>query len=130
MTRLSLRRGDNSLEPDVVELSGKVAIGHRVADRLEAEVLSPSVRLPLKDLTEEHRLLYEGLDGCTWILEVSTDTEYTMEDVWNPSTIGNMDPETLKEFDLPKVDTSAFIEFCTSILNITDMKVPEYTNPD
>ena len=70
--------------------------------------------------------MYGGCDGCTWILEVSTDTDYTMEDIWSPESMGNIDPETLKRFNLPKVDTKWFIEFCDTLLKTADMKVPEY----
>lgn len=123
--RIQLRRGKDSLEPGDVELAGKVVMGERIAKNLEAEVIEPSVRKPLGSLTHEQRQMYEGMGGCTWILEVSTETDYTMEDVWSPESIGNMDPKILEEFKLPKVDTKGFIEFCDSLLKISDMKLPE-----
>lgn len=116
-----------SLEPGDVELAGKVIVGDRIAHNLESEAVNPEVRNPLNDLTEEQRAMYGGLDGCTWILEVSTETDYTMEDIWSPETISNIDPKILKKFDLPKVDTQWFVKFCDSLLEISDMKVSGYS---
>jgi hypothetical protein len=125
ITRLNLRSANNSLEPGDVELSGKVAVGSRIARRLEADAIDPSVRKPLGSLTDEQRQIYQGMDGCTWILEVATETDYTMEDVWSPESIGNMDPKILEKFKVPKVDTKWFIDFCDTLLKISDMKVPD-----
>jgi hypothetical protein len=123
--RIELRRVKDSLEPGDLELAGKVVVGERIAKNLEAEVIEPSVRKPLGSLTDQQRQVYQGMDGCTWILEVSTETDYTMEDVWSPESIGNMDPKDLEELKLPKVDTKWFIEFCDSLLKLSDMKLPE-----
>lgn len=125
ITRLNLRSANNRLEPGDVELSGKVAVGSRIARRLEADAIDPSVRKPLGILTDEQRQMYQGLDGCTWILEVATETDYTMEDVWSPESIGNMDRKILEKFKLPKVETKWFIEFCDSLMKISDMKLTE-----
>ena len=126
ITRLRFRRVNDRWEPSDVELSGKVVVGNRIAKNLEADVIDPSIRKPFGSLTEEQRGMYGGCDGCTWILEVSTDTDYTMEDIWSPESMGNINPETLKRFNLPKVDTKWFIEFCDTLLKTADMKVPEY----
>lgn len=130
ITRLSLRRLDNSPEPGPIELTGKIAIGDRLAKRLEADAVDPSIRLPLRQYSEKQRQLLQPLDGCTWILEVSTDKDYTMEDVASPEWMGHPDPEIIDEFNLPKVDTSFFIEFCEKLLDVTDLRVPENGAPE
>lgn len=130
ITRLGLRKVDNRLEPGDVELSGKVLVGKRTARNLEADAIQPEIRKPLSHLTKEQRDLYGGFDGCTWILEVSTDTDYTMEDIWSPGEEASIDPEILKKFNLPKVDTQWFVKFGESLLDISDMKVPEHPIPD
>lgn len=125
--RLSLRKNaTNSPEPGKVELSGKITIGKNDAKRLEQELRFDVVRQPLKKLTNDQRLAYQGLDGCTWILEVATDKDYTMEDIWSPKLIGNIDPKILAENNLPKVNTKRFIEFYTMVLEMTDMKPSDY----
>ncbi|MCP5546370.1 MAG: hypothetical protein H7A50_03250 [Akkermansiaceae bacterium] len=130
ITRLSLRRIDDGLEPGPIELTGKVAIGDRLAKRLEADAVDPDIRLPLRQYTEKQRQLLQRLDGCTWILEVSTDRDYSMEDVSSPEWMGNVDPKLRDEFNLPKVDTSFFIEFCETLLNLTDLRAPENGAPE
>jgi len=126
ITRLSLRRVDNSLEPNTVELTGKVVIGDRIAQQLEAAAIDPYIRLPLRKYTDNQIQLLQALDGCTWILEVSTDKNYTMADVANPEWMGNIDPKMREELNIPKVDTTAFIYFCNYLLKITDMQLPTY----
>lgn len=128
--RIQLRRTTYGWEPDEVELAGKVLIGNRIANRLEADVIEPEIRKPLSHLTKEQRGLYGGGDGCTWILEVSTDKDYTMEDIWSPESISDIDPELLEKFKLPKVETKWFIEFCDALLKYTDMKLPESRSID
>jgi hypothetical protein len=124
--RLNLLVVNSSTEPGEVELTGEVVVGERIARVLEDAVIIPKVRQTLGELTERQRLGYLGFDGVTFILEVSTDTDYTMEDLWSPESIGNTDPEILKKFNLPKVDTKPFIEFRDYLLKITDMKIPFY----
>ena len=126
ITRLDLLRNEgDELEPGKVELTGKVSVGKRIARNLEADAIDPDIRTPLSHLTKEQRDLYKGCDGCTWILEVSTDTDYTMEDVWSPGMEKLLPPEYLKEHNLPKVDTQWFQEFGEKLLKITDMKESE-----
>jgi hypothetical protein len=117
---------DNSLEPNTVELTGKVAIGDWIAQRLEADAIDPYIRLPLRNCTEKQIQQLQALDGCTWILEVSTDKDYTMADVANPEWMGNIDTKMREELNLPKVDTTAFIHFCDYLLKITDMQLPTF----
>ena len=128
--RLSLKRINNSIEPDDVELSAKIKIGKIDAERFEHQVLLPEVRQALRNLTEDQRLMYQGLDGTTWILEVSTATGYTMEDIWSPSMFSRIDDKTLKKHNLPRVDAKAFIKFCNLILDKTDMKLAESGAPN
>jgi hypothetical protein len=130
ITRLSLRSVDNRLEIGPVELTGTVAISDRLARRLETDAVDQNIRLPLRQYTEKQRQLLQPLDGCTWILEVSTDKDYTMEDVSSPEWMGNVDQKTREEFDLPMVDTSLFIEFCEMLLNATDLRAPENGAPE
>lgn len=126
ITRLDLlRNAADELEPGKVELSGKVSVGKRIARNLEADAIDPDIRTPLSHLTKEQRDLYKGFDGCTWILEVSTDTDYTMEDIWSPGMEATIPPEYLKEHNLPKVDTKWLQKFGESLLEITDMKESE-----
>jgi len=125
--RIQLRRVKESLEPGEVELAGKVVVGNRIANQLESNVIEPKIRKPLSHLTKEQREMYQGYDGCTWILEVSTERDYTMEDIWSPEEIGNTDPKDLEKFKLPKVDIKWFIEFCDSLLRITDMQLPVHS---
>lgn len=125
VTRLDLLVNQaNQLEPGKVELSGKVSVGKRIARNLEADVIQPEIRNPLSHLTEEQKCLYGGLDGCTWILEVSTDKDYTMEDIWSPGAEQLLPQKVLDEYKLPKVDTQWFQKFGESLLEITDMKIP------
>ena len=130
ITRLSLRSVNNRLELGPVELTGNVIIAERHAKRLESDAIDPGIRLPLRQYTEKQRQLLASNDGCTWILEVSTDKDYTMEDVASPEWMGNVDPKTREEFNLPKVDTSFFIEFCEKLLNVTDLRAPENGAPE
>ncbi len=130
VTRLSLRSVNSRLQLGPIELSGKVAIGDLIAKQLEADALDPNIRLPLRQYTEDQRQLLQPLDGCTWILEVSTDKDYTMADVSSPQWMGNVDPKLREEHNLPKVDTRYFIEFCERLLNITDLRAPENGAPE
>ncbi len=130
VTRLSLRSVENRLELGPIELTGKVVVGDRLAKRLEADAIDPNTRLPLRQYTEEQRQLLQPLDGCTWILEVCTDSDYTMEDVSSPGWMGNVDPEVIEKNNLPKVDTRFFIEFCDRLLDVTDLKAPENGAPE
>ena len=41
-----------------------------------------------------------------------------------------MDPEILKKFDLPKIDTKPFIEFRDYLLILTDMRIPDHPVTD
>lgn len=125
VTRLDLLVNQaNQLEPGKVELSGKVSVGKRIARNLEADVIHPEIRTPFSHLTEEQRDMYGGFDGCVWILEVSTDTDYTMEDIWSPGAEKSLPQKVLDEYNLPKVDTQWFQKFGESLLEITDMKIP------
>lgn len=131
ITRLGLLRNQaDELEPGEVELTGRMWVGKRMTRILENDVIQPEIRKPYAHLTQEQRDLYGGLDGCTWILEVSTDTDYTMEDIWCPGEEAGIDPETLKEYNLPKVDTQWFRKFGETLLEITDMTVPGARIPD
>ncbi len=47
-----------------------------------------------------------------------------------PWLAGNVDPEIIQEFNLPKVDTSFFVEFCETLLDATDLKAPENGAPE
>lgn len=130
ITRVSLRSVDNRLELGGIELTGEVAIGDRLAKRFEEDAIDPSIRRPLRQYSEEQRQLLQPLDGCTWILEVSTDTDYTIEDVSSPEWMGNVDPEIMKKYDLPKVETSFFVDFCQKLLDTTDLRAPENGAPE
>jgi hypothetical protein len=130
ITRLGLRKVDGNLELGPMELTGKVAIGEHVAKQLEADAVDPNIRLPLRQYTEKQIQLLQLLDGCTWILEVSTDKAYTMADVTNPEWMGHPDPKIVEQQNLPKVDTTFFIEFCAKLLDITDLRVPENGAPE
>lgn len=124
--RLSLRIVDSSTEPDALEFTGEVVVGKRIARMLEDHVMEPKIRQPLGDLNELQRQAYEGYDGVTYILEVSTDADYTMEDLWSPETIIAIETEVRKEYNLPRIDVKPFIEFRDYLLNITDMQIPSY----
>jgi hypothetical protein len=72
------------------------------------------------------------LDGVTWILEVCTDSDYTFESVHSPEWISYITSDMgvkengLQKHNLPFTDTKRFCEFCDKILDIVDMKLPEY----
>ena len=129
ITRLGLQMENSRLELDGIELTGRVAISPRMATALESDAIDPRVRSPLLALTTDQKMLVEPLDGCTWILEVSTSEGYTMEAVNSPEWLGNLDPEIIRKHKLPKVDVKHFIEFCDTILKLTDMKLPENGAP-
>ncbi len=122
--RMSVAKGE--LEPVDIELSGMVVVGGLIARNLEQSVLEPSVRRPFGEITEIQRQAYQGLDGCIWILEVSTDSDYTMEEIWSPETIASIEPEIREKFNLPKVDMIEFIRFRDYLLEISDMQASGY----
>lgn len=132
VTRLAMREVGNSLERGEIELSGKVRIGNRIARDLEIEVMTPRIRTPLSYLTKEQKDMCEGLDGSTWMIEVSTDQDYTVEYVWTPDAI-LAEPEIFKLLERQKVnvetmadDLKTLIAFRDELLKLTDMIMPNH----
>jgi hypothetical protein len=133
VTRLQLRFVDSSYKIGDVELSGKVVVGDKIARELEAEALRPRVRTPLAILTEDQRQMCEGLDGGEWIIEVSTDTDYTVHSIWCPEGI-LAEPSIFEELKKQKVDAELIVDnlqsliaFRDRLLEISDMKMPAYS---
>ncbi|MDB9741240.1 hypothetical protein OAB00_00140 [Akkermansiaceae bacterium] len=130
--RLSLKTSKYSLAPNIVELEAKIRINKNIADNFEKNVVRDEIRQPLGSLTKRDRDMYAGVDGTTWILEVSTPSSYTMEDVANPVHYFQMaiDDKKRKELDLPKVNISLFVEFCDKLLEVSDMTYSQNGAPE
>ena len=60
---------------------------------------------------------------------MSTESDYTMEDVTSPELIVNITADERGEFGLPEVDALSFIEFCWKLLEVTDLRLPENGAP-
>lgn len=132
VTRLQLRIDNNNLQLGDIDLCGKVAVGNRIARVLEADAISPSIRNPLAGLTEVQRQFCEGLDGSTWVIEVSTDIDYTVNCIWTPEAI-LAEPLIFEELKKQKVDVNLIagnlnelILFRDLLLELTDMKMARY----
>jgi hypothetical protein len=123
--RLEMNLVNNSPEHGEVELTARVRVGDWIARSLEEQVLSPEIRTPLGNLTQDQKDWIKSLDGYTWILEVSTDTSYTMEDIWSPESIGHIEPVIRKQQNIPELDLTSFIDFGDSLFRITDLKSSE-----
>ncbi|BDS07388.1 hypothetical protein NT6N_24280 [Oceaniferula spumae] len=124
---------DKTLEPAGIELSGKVELGNRISEMLEEEVMKPRIRTPLSYLTKEQRRMTQGLDGARYVIEVSTDKDYTVESVWSPLHLIN-EMQTLKVLKQQGVDVESmvdelkkFIAFRDHLLDVVGIKEPKYS---
>lgn len=133
ITRLQLRWDNDVLHPVGVELSGKVDVGNHIAELLEDEVLRPRIRTPLSYLSKEQRQMIQGLDGTTYVIEVSTETDYTVQCVWTPEAIIT-EKALLKVLSQQKVDVKSMVDdlkkliaFRDHLLDVVGIKEPRYS---
>lgn len=124
---------DETLEPVGIELSGKVVVGNRISEILEEAVMKPRIRTPLSYLTKEQRQMTQGLDGARYVIEVSTDKDYTVESVWSPLYLIN-EKTLLKALKQQGVDVKSmvdelkkFIAFRDHLLDVVGIKEPKYS---
>ena len=124
---------DKTLEPAGIELSGKVVLGNRIANILEEEVMKPRVRTPLSYLTKEQRQMAQGLDGTRYVIEVSTDVDYTVNRIWTPEVLINQ-MQLLKVLKQQEVDVESmvdelmkFIDFRDHLLDLVGIQEPRYS---
>jgi len=125
LTRLEMILVNEHPQLGEVELTARVLVGDCIARVLEEQVLSPEIRTPLGDLSGDQRDRIKGLDGNTWILEVSTDTDYTTEDILSPWSVEHIQPKLPRERNIPELPLTSFIDFGDSLFTITDLKSSE-----
>ena len=133
ITRLQLRWDDDILHPVGIDLSGKVDIGNRIAELLEEEVVRPRIRMPLSHLAEEHKQMFLGTDGTSYVIEVSTNTDYSFSSLWTPEGIlgtkkiwEDLSQQNV-EIDSLVDDLKKFIVFRDLLLDLVGLKEPRYT---
>lgn len=133
ITRLQLRWVNDVLEPAGVELNGNVEVGNRIAELLEEKVVTSRIRTPLSYLTKEQKQMVQGLDGTTLIIEVSTEKDYTVNEIWTPEAIIS-EAKLLEVLRQQQVDVESmvddlkkFIAFREYLLDIVGIKEPRYS---
>lgn len=91
-------------------------------DKLRALIKVDYARQPLKDVKPENRDLLSGLDGSSWILEVSDAEGYTSEEVSNPTFRAETNEEDVKrQIDEMGFHLDAFVAVCKYLIQFAPM---------
>ena len=127
--RISIHSTEEGQTYGPLELSGKVPISKHRSKGLESKARKKSIRMPYREFTHEDVKKLHGIDGYTWILEVTTDQDYTMAEVPNDG-FTRLSDHKQKDLGLPAVNLDDFFVFRKFILEMTDMKLPEQAAPE
>ena len=119
--RLALKLDADYIESDELELTAKVLLNEEQVFQIENKILEGDVRSVLVNFTDEQRLLLEGLDGTIFILEVCTDKDYTIEQIWEPQSLYDIEQGSDK-YSFPEVDPSDFINLCEDVFQATRIR--------
>jgi len=120
--RLALKLDADYIESDELELSAKVLLNEEQVFQIENKILEGDVRSVLVKFTDEQRLLLEGLDGTRFILEVCTDKDYTIEQIWEPHNLLYYIEQGSDKYSFPEVDPSGFIDLCENVFQATRIR--------
>ena len=126
--RLALKLGTDYIESDELDLTAKVLLNEEQVFQIENKILEGDVRSVLAKFTDEQRLwleVFEGFDGTRFILEVCTDKDYTIEQIWEPHNLPYLLFYIERDSDkyiFPDVDASGFIDLCENVFQATRIR--------